>query len=531
MSKEQTKKDKKNGGRLSAIIKTLVKYKVVLGINPVKLRMIFEELGPTYVKLGQILSMRPDLIEYKYCKELEQLRSNVKPMTTETVKQRIFEELGKSVDEIFSEFNEKPLGSASIAQAHSAVLKTGEKVVVKVQRPNIYETMKADIDMLKKACSVLKLDKIFKGQLNFVEILDEMWKTTQEELDFTVEASNIHEMQLNNQKIKYVKFPKVYDEFSTTRILTMEKINGIKIDDLEKLKEQGYDLEEIGKKLCENYVKQIFDDAFFHADPHPGNIFVEDGKIAWIDLGMVGRLDEITKKLINNCIKDIVNGDVDALMSDILKLCPPRKDTDQDALRQDIVLLMNKYINMNIQNINIAEVMTELLGCVTANKLKVPSNLTMYIRGLLTIEDVVAKLSPNLNIMDIIKNHLSTSFLADLIAPEQFLDMGKSVAKSFKRSLVIPAQISQILDMQLKGKNKNTIEHNISKQTMDFKKLQFNKWALLIIASLIIVVSTVFATIVSTTSIIVPTISICGYILSFILICAMFLIGGNKKKK
>lgn len=271
--------------RLREILQVLGKHHITRGLTPAKLREILEDLGPTYVKLGQIMSMRSDMLPENYCRELTKLRTEVSPLPYSVVSGVIEEELKEPAGNIFSQIEETPLGSASIAQVHPAVLKDGTKVVIKIQRPAIKEIMQDDILLLKKAAGILKLAIGTEDLIDFRTILDELWKTTREEIDFLQEAANLNLFYENQRDIVYVTCPKVFHEFTTPRLLVMEYIDGIQIDETVRLQELGYDMTEIGQKAAENYCKQILEDGFFHADPHPGNLWVAGGQIAWLTLG------------------------------------------------------------------------------------------------------------------------------------------------------------------------------------------------------------------------------------------------------
>ena len=309
----------------------------------------------------------------------------------------------------------------------------------------------------------------------------------------------------------------------------MEKINGIKIDNIAKLQEEGYDLEDLGRKLCENYVKQIFDDTFFHADPHPGNIFVEDGKIAWIDLGMVGKLDGNTRNVINGCLKSVIVGDTDALFLEVIKLCKPNKETDLDLLKQDIVYLVNKYISMNVKDMDMGVILSELFSCISSHKLKIPSNLTMFVRGILTIEDVIAKLSPNINVLEIVKGHIGSSIFS-LDVKQEVLGMGRDVYKSIKKSLAIPSQVAQVLDMQIKGKNKLVHELTPSKQFESMQNRKIFQISLIVFISILMVMSSVFMLFIQANTYLL-SMAISGYALSFILWSIFSFVTFRKRKK
>ncbi len=234
-----------NRQRLREIMAILAKYDIVKGITPVKLRLIIEDLGPTFVKLGQVLSMRQDILPAEYCHELTKLRTEVRPMDFEEVVTVIEEEYGKPLNEIFTFLDRTPLGSASIAQVHQAELKDGSSVVVKVQRPGIKDTMARDIALLERAATLLKIAGGTGNAIDFKMVLDEMWFTAQQEMDFLIEAHNADEFYELNKDIVYVTSPIIYHKHTTSKVLVMEYIAGEEIDQTDRLKELGYDLDEI----------------------------------------------------------------------------------------------------------------------------------------------------------------------------------------------------------------------------------------------------------------------------------------------
>ena len=286
----QANQKKEARRRLREILSVLLHHDIVGGLTPEKLRGILEDLGPTFVKFGQILSMRQDILPKEYCDELMKLRTDVKPMPYEEVAQAVLEEYGKPPEEVFVSFEREPLGSASIAQVHRAVLFKDRQVVVKVQRPHIREVMELDISLLHRATKMLKLAPSLANTVDFNMVLDEMWAVAQQEMNFLEEAANAERFANNNREFVYIGCPRIYHDYTTEKILVMEYIDGIQVDDIAQLEEAGYDRVEIGRKLAENYVTQIVDQAYFHADPHPGNIRIREGQIVWIDLGMMGTI-------------------------------------------------------------------------------------------------------------------------------------------------------------------------------------------------------------------------------------------------
>ena len=328
--------------RLKEMTAVLKKYKLTHGLTPEKFRLILQELGPTYIKLGQIMSLHSDILPKEYCEELMKLCSDVEPMPFEQVEAVIDASFGYSWKDVFASIDKKPLGAASIAQVHRATLKTGEQVVVKVQRKGIHEVMSKDMALLHKAVKLVPPISI-KGIVDFDMVLDEMWAVAQEEMNFLLEASNIEEFAGNNRDVAFVATPKLYRKYTTSHVLVMEYIKGFNIDDKEGLLKDGYDLEEIGSKLIDNYIRQVIEDGFFHADPHPGNVKIRDGKIVWIDMGMMGRLSEHDKKELSNAVYGIAMNDIGMIEDAVLAIGDFKGEPDRAKLYKDIKIIMNKY--------------------------------------------------------------------------------------------------------------------------------------------------------------------------------------------
>ena len=278
--------------RFAQILSILHKHHIEKGIDPVKFREILEDLGPTFVKIGQIMSTRQDMFSERYCKELMKLRSSVTPMDFDTVQTILNEAYQKSWTEIYESIDMEPLGSASIAQVHFAQLKNGQSVVLKIQRPYIYERMERDVSLLRKAVKVLNLSDIVSSVIDLNMVIDEFWTAAKQEMDFTNEAMFAKRFKRLFKDCNFVYAPKIYDEYTTHQVLVMEYIEGIEISDTEKLDSEGYDRVEIADKLAYNYISQVIEYGFFHADPHSGNLRIRDDKIVWIDFGMMGILEE-----------------------------------------------------------------------------------------------------------------------------------------------------------------------------------------------------------------------------------------------
>lgn len=447
----------KYGKRLKEITSVLHKHAISRGVTPEKLRLILEELGPTYIKLGQIASMHSDILPKKYCDELMRLRSDVAPMPFEQVQEVLEEAYGCPYTEVFAEVDPVPLGSASIAQVHKAVLKTGEKVVVKVQRKGIYDIMSRDIGLLHKAVRLLPPISM-KGLVDLDMVLDELWAVTQEEMNFLIEASNMEEFAKKNEDVAFVGTPALFKEYTTTHVLVMEYIDGLGIDEKEKLLENGYDLKEIGTKLVDNFIKQVMDDGFFHADPHPGNVRIRDGKIIWIDMGMMGRLTERDKDLIAEAVKGVAANDVALILEVVMALGEFQGHPDQSELYRDIGDLLSKYGTVDMGDIDLAEVIQDLMEVMKKNKIRMPHGLTMLARGLTHMEGVLADLAPEINMVGIAAARMSGSIFLEKDWKNALKHNARSVYRSLHKALDIPALTADILHGFLKGQNRINLD-------------------------------------------------------------------------
>lgn len=302
--------------RVWKIMKVVRKHKLTSeGLTPTKLRLLLEDLGPTFVKLGQIMSKRNELLPKAYCKELEKLCSESNVLAYEVISSIIEHELGKPIDEVFSSFDTKPIGSASIGQVHKATLKNGKKVVVKIQRPNIDTIMRQDIMLFRTILKPLKLAPGLGG-VDLYKLLDDLWKITQQELNFFVEATNTIKFRNTMAHYKGVTCPKVFDEYTTQKVLTLEFIDGFSISDA--VDKPEIDKKDLGNRLAQNFISQVLNEEFFHADPHQGNIFIrmKDDKpeIVWLDFGMVHHVPRSEQTALKKAISAITQRDTNAMI-------------------------------------------------------------------------------------------------------------------------------------------------------------------------------------------------------------------------
>lgn len=440
--------------RLNEIISVLHKYHLIKNSNPVSMREALEELGPTFIKIGQIMSSRPDLISNEYCEELKKLRSQVKPMTYgEIIDILNIEYDGKTFD-IFSSINEVPIGSASIAQTHRATLKDGQDVVIKIERPNVSKLMCQDVKVLKSAIRLLHIDKLFSNILDINAFLDEMYQTALEEMNFIIEARHMKEFADLNKNINYLKPVKVYEEYSTKNALVMEYIGGCNINDLESLRNSGYDTSEISEKLADNYIKQAIDDGYFHADPHSDNIKVENGRIVYLDYGMMGKLNIRNRNLLEKCLIAITNNDYNEVANILKTLDTNSHYVDQMHLKNDIKKVLDKNKTAELADINVKDFAVDIFKMLNSNQITLPRDITMLIRGIVVLAGLLEEINPKLSLMVVLKNHIniSNSFNSDTVK--------KYLLKSVKSGadlMLIPNEALTIL----KGINSGDLRFNV----------------------------------------------------------------------
>lgn len=513
-----------NRERLGEITAVLRKHHITRGVTPEKLRAILEELGPTYVKLGQIMSLHSDVLPQRYCDELMKLTSEVTPMPFETVEEVINRSYREDWHHIFSSIEKETLGSASIAQVHRAKLLDGTDVIVKVERKGIYDIMARDIGLLKRAVNLLPPVGGFKNVVDLEMVLDELWATAQEEMDFLKEAANMEEFARNNQGIRYIRCPKLYHEYTTSRVLVMEYIGGCPVDDRASLQAEGYDLGEIGRKLVNNYVKQVMDDGFFHADPHPGNVKVMDGKIVWIDMGMMGRLTNRDRNLMARAVRAIAVGDIAVLEATILELGDIQGKIDSGKLYGELRDLMDRYGNASMGSIDAVEFFKDTMEIMKNNSIKLPHGMTMLVRGLTQMQGVLLNISPDINMAEIAAGRLKEEMLQNFDLRTEAGKAGRRVYKAVGRSLDIPPLIKIALEEYLKGQARVHMELDATKEFSHLmRRLVRNVVMGLWVMALLISSSIICTTEMKPQLLGIPALGFFGYVLAFAICLYIFI--------
>ncbi|WP_368489374.1 ABC1 kinase family protein [Clostridium sp. BJN0013] len=487
--------NKKSSKRFKEILKVLTKYGFKFLIDtknsrnkksPENLRKAFETLGPTFIKIGQILSSRPDILPLKYIEELSKLQDEVLPEKYEHIDKVFFNEFNKNIKDCFLYFEETPLASGSIAQVHNATLKDGRKVIVKIQRPGIKEKMETDISLLYK---IIKLSRNkFKNVLiDPEEALDELLFSTKRELNFKLECENMIKFKELNKNINFCYTPYVVKELSGIKVLTMEKIHGFKINDMAKLKKKNYDLQDLGEKLALFFFKQVFTDGFFHGDPHAGNLMILNTKICFIDFGIMGIISPELKLLLNQIIIAIVQKDTDMLVSSIISLGVKKELIDRNKLYEDIEMFLVNYLSTSLKNIKISVLMTEIFKCAKNNKIVLPKNLILLVKSLIIIEGLITEISPEINILDIAIPFLKQNnkfYYFEGINLEDILINSYNFTKNFSK---LPMKTVELIDGILNGRAKIQLKFNKIDDSINQLNRMVNRLSIsLIVCSMII---------------------------------------------
>lgn len=367
-----------------------------------RIRLVIEELGPTYIKIGQIASTRADIFPPEILSELEKLQENVPSFSFEEVTGIIEEELGYPLEEIFSQFDEDVIAAASIGQVHRARLRaTGEYVAVKVQRPRIKAMIETDLEILLDLATLTENRMKRMERLQLRDVVEEFAKSLRNELDYTIEARNAERIAKQFKEDKSVYIPKIHWDFTTRRVLTMEFVEGLRLNQFEELDKHGYDHKQLAEQLVKALFQQILIDGFFHADPHPGNIFLlKGGVISFIDFGMVGRLTLDMKHNFASLIIAMMRQNTESMIKAVLRIGIVPEEVNLTLLTNDVDELRDKYMDVPLSRIGLGEAISDLFEVAFRHRIRIPSDFTMVAKCLLILEGMVEKLDPALSIMD-----------------------------------------------------------------------------------------------------------------------------------
>ena len=502
--------------------------------RPERVRLVLEELGPTFIKLGQVLSTRPDLIPLEYIMELNKLQDSVPSFPYEEVEQIISIELGKKPDELFKSFERESIAAASIGQVHRAVTLDGEEVVVKVQRPGIRQIIETDLEIMNHL-AVLIENNIQELELQRpTAIVEEFARAIEKEIDYTIEASSAQRFATNFFSNPDVCVPHIFPELSSEKVLTMEYAEGVKISDLSTSPNpEQYDFKLIASRGADAVMEQIFVHGFFHADPHPGNIFILSGnRICFLDFGMMGRVSEQERHDFARLLSNIFKGEDRRILQGVLKFVYFEKDPDSDALQRDICDIIDQNIYRPMREIQLTRIFEQLMSALTANNLRLKPNLYIMLKSLITIEGIARKLDPDLEIITHLKPFVHKLRMAHLNP----FNMLKKMVDPFEDMMHaigdIPMNFEKLLEKAKKGNLKIEFEHiGLEPLLRTLERVSDHVAYAIVLASLIIGSSLIVLSKIPPHWNNIPVIGIVGFIISGLMGFRLLLFPRHGKKK
>lgn len=417
---------------------------------PERLRMAFAELGPSFIKLAQLLSARPDLITAQYANEFKKLQDEVPPFPVEDAKRIIEEEIHLPINKIFSDFQDEPIAAASIAQAHHGTLIDGSDVIIKVQRPDIREQIETDISILTTIAQLMDKHIPESRFFNPVGIVEEFSKTVRKELDFLEEMRNCYRFKKNLEDNPDVYIPKVYREFTTEKVLIMERIEGVRIDNIAEIDAMGLDRKRLAKIGVDAYFMMILENGFFHADPHPGNIFaMSTGQIGFMDFGIVGRVTDEMKETLANTFLALINKDFDRLIDQYIELGLVPEEVDLITFRKnfkaDLTDFLEPLYGLTLKEIKFAEYMDAITHLAMKHNMKIPSDLLLVNKAMLILENIGRELDPNFDFTAAAEPYAS-KLVREKFSPSRIYEKTKKNIEEVGDFVILfPRQMKQII--------------------------------------------------------------------------------------
>jgi len=452
-----------------------------------RLRIVLEELGPAFIKLGQLLSTRSDILPPQYIQQLELLQDNVSPEKFAVIKSTLESEFPVPLSEVFARIDEQPLASASIGQVHYGVLLNDQVVVIKIQRPGIYPKIMMDLEIMSDAANFIENRTDWGKQIKPTQIIAEFARSIREELDYTSEASHAERVRLNFRDDPNVKVPKIFWNLTTDKVLVMEYIEGVKITapDLNKI---ALNKSKIAQNLTSAVIKQIMIHGFFHADLHPGNIIITpEGAVAFIDFGMMGRVDDWTRDHLISLFLKLSNKDINGLINTMIDLGYTEKTIDRKGLRRDLFFLLDKYYSRQLNEIKTSVLIQEIMQLAFDYHLILPRDLILVARTLIVLESTVKRLDPTLNWVSLAKP-LGRKLLQTTLAPDYLLKKSRAYLNNFSDVIWrLPDSLQSILGKIEAGKFQITLDHRNFDQFINRLNLVGNRVAFSLVVAAIII--------------------------------------------
>ncbi len=427
--------------------------------RPEHIRLALEELGPTFMKLGQILSTRADLLPPEYQAEFIKLQDAAPTLPREEIEKILVAELGQPVEDLFATFDFTPLAAASIGQAHAATLLDGTQVVVKVRRPGAVEQIEEDLALLHNLAMTASHRWEFAHQYDLVGLVQDFAKTLRAELDYIREGKNAERFAKNFAHDTTIHIPHIFWKTTTAQVLTLERIYGIKMNDLTAIDAAGLDRSVLAEHAAQSVLKMIFEDGFFHADPHPGNFFIEaNGRIGLIDFGMVGTVDENTREALIRVLLAITSQDTGRLVDAFLDLGVTQQAVDRPALQRDLDLLLSRYSGMSLGEVTVGPLLHETLSIVRRHHLQLPSNLAQLIKATIMNEGLGTQLDPSFRLTTTLVPYARRLMLRQYSPAFWTKQLGQTGMDAAWLGVELPRQMRRLLSELERGTLKMSVQ-------------------------------------------------------------------------
>lgn len=474
----------RNAGRLQQVIAVLAKYGLAPWLKRVPLKWVqrhletsggksiaelsgrqrvreaITEIGTSFIKLGQILSTRPDIVGLELAEELSRLQSQTPPDTPASIRRMIAEELQRPLEEVFSKFDDTPLASASIGQVHRATLHDGSEVVVKVQHPGIEEKIRNDLEIAEELASLAETYSDELALYRPVDTVAELRRSLLAELDFRKELRNLQTFQARFRKNTSIRFPQAYPEFSTSRVLTMQYLDGIHVLNRRDIESAGACPSQLAVTGAQAFLDMVFRDGFFHADPHPGNmLLLADGVIGIIDCGMVGRVDVTLREQIEDLLLAALDGDVEHLVDLLARMAELPPNFNRHALCHDVADFVDQYAWLPLDEIEVSTALNEATAMIRRHHLRLPGRASMLIRMVALLEGTAMQISPDFQLMKVLQPY-KRRILRSRFAPARLRRRAASAARHWAHLMdIMPGDVADILDRVKQGSFDVHLEH------------------------------------------------------------------------
>ncbi len=454
---------------------------------PKRLRLVCEELGPTFVKLGQLLSTRADLLSPEYIYELEKLQDEVPPISFTEVEAVIMGE-GLDIKEVFPAFETVPIAAGSIGQVHRARLQSGEEVIVKVRRPGIDQQVATDLAIIMDLAQYAERHQNWARHYQVSDLVEELGVAIRNELDFRKEARNAQRFMENFAQNPHVIIPRVYCQYSSEKVMVMQYVPGIKVSDLSLIRSSGYNVENVVKNLTECLFQQIYKDGLFHADPHPGNIAIADGEtIVLYDFGQVGFVDRLTRDKYIELVIGMMRYDTDGVTRALLSIAIDDRPVQLNALRRDVGRLAQKYYGVPLSSIDLGAALQEILELSVQHRLRMPTEMTLMVKMLLTMESLLTTLDPGISLVDIARPY-GKKALKERYSLQRIAAEARTLAlETTDIARTLPRSLSNMVRQLEDGEMKIKMEYSNLRELMMRIDIVTNRICLAIVMSSILV--------------------------------------------